>query len=189
MMGAALTNLPFVRVIQELPRGVHWRGRAFADNLRLAALGDQRVAPNRAASRAVEGVARAVQDALAGAEDGKAPKLQAVGCAAYIEARFSIDVPRLIRARLLKVDPELGLSDEELAALIVAIRSLSSHHGACAVKTYLGGWATAGRLHLDQCGCIFGCHGELDEMRHYVLAVSCLAACSWCCSWSAWCSA
>ena len=31
-----------------------------ADNLRLAALGNQRVAPNRAASRAVDGVARAV---------------------------------------------------------------------------------------------------------------------------------
>ena len=100
MMGAALTNLPFVRVVQELPWGVHWRGRAFADNLRLAALGDQRVAPNRAASRAVEGVARAVQGALAGAEDGKAPELQAVGCATYLEARFSVDVSRLIRARL-----------------------------------------------------------------------------------------
>ena len=28
MMGAALTNLPFVRVVQELPWGVQWRGRA-----------------------------------------------------------------------------------------------------------------------------------------------------------------
>ena len=45
MMGAAVANLPFVRVVQEMPWGLHWRGKAFADNLRLAALGGQRVAP------------------------------------------------------------------------------------------------------------------------------------------------
>ena len=114
------------------------------------------------------GVALAVQDALAEAGDGKAPKLQAVGCAVYHGARFSVDIAGLIRTRLRRIDPELDLSDEELAVLFVSIRSLSHHHGACAVKAYLGGWSTSGRLHLDQCDCVFGCHGELDDMRHCI---------------------
>ena len=73
---------------------------------------------NRAACVAVQGVARAVQEAIVEAGSEGKPRLQALGCAAYHEVRLSVDIAGLIKTRLGKVDPELPPSDEELATYL-----------------------------------------------------------------------
>lgn len=54
--------------------------------------------------------------------------------------------------------------------LISVIKNCKPHARMCLFRTLIGGWTTSHRMHEPiKHDCLFGCRGEPDDIRHYLL--------------------
>ena len=171
LVADAELHLPCVRLGQGTPWPSHWEGAAFAANLRAAALALPGAAPCQAAVPAVRAASLAVERAIAfGSQIGKHQHLQRAAACAYTRERLACSLSSIVRSRVGGVFAMAPLDEIDFDDLLRRVRMMRQHLACCAIKTYLNGWTTAGRMHLDDPGCIFGCAGCPDALLHYLFA-------------------
>ena len=64
----------------------------------------------------------------------------------------------------------LRLPVDWVVVLTETLTLVRQHTSMCVFETLIGGWTTSWRMHeRDKLPCIFGCNGESDDIRHYLL--------------------
>ncbi len=67
-------------------------------------------------------------------------------------------------ARTLRVNSRWGVH------LINVLEDCRPHIKMCVWKTLMGAWTTSWPMHeFHKHGCLFGCRGEVDDIRHYIV--------------------
>jgi len=80
-------------------------------------------------------------------------------------------VTELVSVRLVAHGALPNMPIDEWAALLV---QLPDHFKWCALKTWLGSWITAYRMHESRLlGCVFGCQSAPDSWHHYLRCPGC----------------
>ena len=173
LVADAELHLPCVRLGQGTPWPSHWEGAAFAANLRAAALALPGAAPCQAAVPAMRAASLAVERAIAlGSQTGKRQHLQRAAACAYTRERLACILSSIVRSRVGGLFAMAPLDEIDFDDLLRRVRMMRQHLACCAIKTYLNGWTTAGRMHSDDPGCIFGCAGCPDALLHYLFCPS-----------------
>ena len=106
---------------------------------------------------------------------GPRNKLQAAAYAVFLSAEKCDDVPRELASKLCttlgdEVAQTMRIPPNWFQSLISIFPSIRQHTCMCIFKTFVGGWTTSHRMHEPiKLPCIFGCPGESDCQRHYLL--------------------
>jgi len=93
--------------------------------------------------------------------------------ATVFPARSDTSIIYLCKTRLTQMFAPFDLfaeSDDEIEKAFETLKPMGQHVVVKVLKTWLHGWATSKRMSEDPVlPCLFGCVGQLDSQRHYVM--------------------